>query len=109
MGWSLLAQANLALPSPWNYIGLAIASAITLGIASIVWVIYAKLGLRPSHKSEKLPPSEKFPALEERENPLALLQEERKKRGEEKENVELLAAPEKPAEEPEQEDARANA
>jgi hypothetical protein len=67
----LLAQMNLALPAPWNWIGLAVSGTIFLGILGAIWGIYAKLGLRPPHKLFPLPKSSKYPALPKPKSTLA--------------------------------------
>ena len=91
----LLAQMNLALPYPWNWIGLAVSSTIFLGILGTIWGIYAKLGLRPPHKLFPLPKSEKYPALPDQKSTLAAQAEPRLLESEAREDdVKLLPAAE---------------
>lgn len=101
----LLAQINLALPSPWNWIGLAVSSTIFLGILGAIWGIYAKLGLRPPHKMLPLPKSKKYPALPAPASPLAALAEQRALATEqEQDETKLLASEKKKTPETEEEE-----
>lgn len=61
----MLLQVPAGLPSPWNWIGLAVSASIVLMVAAIVYVILFKIGYRPSHKPLPLPPSERYDALPE--------------------------------------------